>query len=199
MAEKSVDNVLKSIQVSKKVQFHKLLFGLGIRYVGETVAKKLVAHFKNINSIRNAGFEDLCDVDEIGEKIAISIVDYFSIQSNNKLIDRLITHGLMMHNESTKRLKSSLLDGKKIVISGKFFKVSREELKQLIEDNGGQNISAVSKSTNFLIAGENIGPSKLKKATNLNLEIINENDFLELIKTPKINSDENHPLQGELF
>jgi DNA ligase (NAD+) len=199
MAEKSVDNILKSIQISKKVQFHKLLFGLGIRYVGETVAKKLVAYFKNIEKIRNASFEDLCDVDEIGEKIAISIVDYFSIDNNNKLIDCLITHGLMMHNDSTKNLNSTLLVGKKIVISGKFFNVSREELKQLIEDNGGQNISAVSKSTNLLIAGENIGTSKMKKATNLNVEIINENDFLELIKTPKINPDENHPLQGELF
>ena len=199
MADKSVDNVLKSIEKSKKVQFHKLIFGLGIRYVGETVAKKLVAHFKNINSIRNASFEDLCEVDEIGEKIAISIVDYFSIQSNNELIDRLITYGLIMHNDSPKKLNSTLLKGKKIVISGKFFKVSREQLKQLIEDNGGQNISAVSKSTNLLIAGENIGPSKLKKATNLNVEIIGENDFLELIKNSKIIPNQNHPLQGKLF
>ena len=199
MAEKSADNIVEGIQNSKSTPFNKLLFGLGIRYVGETVAKKLVQYFKNIENIRNASFEELCEVDEIGEKIALSIVDYFSIESNNKLIDRLISLGLKMEIDKQEKLNSDILNGKKIVVSGKFSEVSREELKRLIEVNGGKNTSSVSKSTSLLIAGDNIGPSKLKKAKDLNVEIINETEFFEIINALPNESDEKQSVQGELF
>jgi DNA ligase (NAD+) len=199
MAEKSVENIIEGIHASKITPFNKLLFGLGIRYVGETVAKKLVQYFKSIENIRNASFEELCEVDEIGEKIALSIVDYFSIETNNELINRLISFGLKMKIDEEEKLNSDLLKGKKIVVSGKFFEVSREELKRLIEVNGGKNTSAVSKSTSLLLAGENIGPSKLKKAQDLNIEIIDEKKFLEIINSPRNALGEKQSAQGELF
>ena len=199
MAEKSVDNIINGIQESKKTPFNKVLFGLGIRYVGETVAKKLALYFKNIDAIRAASFEELCEVDEIGEKIAFSLIEYFSLDSNNKLIDRLNEYGLVMENNEPNKLHSTILRDKKIVISGKFLKISREELKLLIEENGGQNVSAVSKSTSLLIAGENIGPSKLKKAQNLNIEILNESEFLELINQKPKSASKKQSSQGELF
>ena len=199
MADKSVDNIISGIEKSKETPFNKLLFGLGIRYVGETVAKKLVSYFKNIHAIRNASFDQLCEVDEIGGKIAESIVEYFSNKENNILIDRLISFGLSMEIAESTENKTNVLKDKKIVVSGKFQKVSRDELKQLIEQNGGKNSSSVSSNTSLLIAGENIGPAKLKKAKNLDIEIINEQEFLNLINVSQKDTIEKQSIQGELF
>ena len=199
MADKSADNIISGIEKSKETPFNKLLFGLGIRYVGETVAKKLVSYFKNIHAIRNASFDQLCEVDEIGGKIAESIVEYFSSKENNILIDRLISFGLSMEIAESTENKTNVLEDKKIVISGKFQKVSRDQLKQLIEQNGGKNSSSVSSNTNLLIAGENIGPAKLKKAKNLEIEIMNEQEFLNLINVSIKVTIEKQPIQGELF
>jgi len=199
MAEKSVENIINGIKESKNVPFPKLLFGLGIRYVGETVAKKLAQYFKDISAIRVATFDELCDVDEIGEKIAYSIEKYFLDEHNKHLIDRLISYGLKMKMDRSDENASDLLKGKKIVVSGKFLSISRDELKRLIEVNGGQNVSSVSSVTSILVAGENIGPSKLKKAKKLNIEIMDEQAFLNMINDSAIPADENQPTQGELF
>ena len=199
MAEKSAENIINGIEASKNVPFPKLLFGLGIRYVGETVAKKLAQYFKDISAIRVATFDELCDVDEIGEKIAHSLEKYFLNEYNNHLIDRLISYGLKMKIDQSNEIASNLLDGKKIVVSGKFLLISREELKRLIEVNGGQNVSSISSVTSILVAGENIGPSKLKKAQKLNIEIINEQTFLKMISNSIVPGAQNQPTQGELF
>ena len=164
MAEKSVDNILIGLNSSKEIPFRKVLFALGIRYVGETVAKKLVQYFKSIYAIRNATFEQLLEVDEIGDKIAESIVDFFNNEHNNNHVNRLIEIGIKMEvGSSIDDVKSDVLKGKKVVVSGKFSTVTREELKNLIELNGGKNVSGVTKSTDILVAGENMGPSKLQK------------------------------------
>ena len=199
MAEKSVENIINGIKESKNVPFPKLLFGLGIRYVGETVAKKLAQYFKDISAIRVATFEELCDVDEIGEKIAHSLEKYFLDEHNNHLIDRLISFGLQMKMDRSTEHSSNLLVGKKIVVSGKFLLISREELKRLIEVNGGQNVSSVSSATSILVAGENIGPSKLKKAQKLNIKIIDEQAFLNMVNDSIKPATQNQPTQGELF
>ena len=200
MAEKSVDNIINGIQASKSAPFHKVLFGLGIRYVGETVAKKLTSYFKDINHLRNSSFEELCNIDEVGEKIAESLVEYFSLDYNNKIIDELLEQGLQMKSDHTSNvLKSNILENKKIVISGTFENVSREELKSIIETNGGKNVSSVSKATDILIAGGNMGPSKLEKAKEFNISIMKENDFLSLINYNEKSSDSNQYKQGQLF
>ena len=200
MAEKSVDNIINGIQESKKAPFNKILFGLGIRFVGETVAKKLTAYFKNINLLRAATFEELCNIDEVGDKIAKSIVAYFKLDYNNEIVNRLLDFGLIMESiQSELKVKSTTLNNKKIVISGTFQNISREALKKLIEENGGKNSSSVSKSTNILVAGENMGPSKLEKAKSLKIKILNEEDFLKLINQQNNNSDLTRYEQGELF
>ncbi|MDA9809970.1 helix-hairpin-helix domain-containing protein, partial [Flavobacteriales bacterium] len=200
MAEKSADNILVGIENSIHAPFHKILFGLGIRYVGETVAKKLSASFGNINSLRIASFEDLCSVDEIGGKIAESIVDFFSQDYNNKIIDQLLRSGLVMEAEVKKDSNhSTILKNKKIVISGTFKNISREELKTIIEKNGGKNTSTVSKTTAILVAGENMGPSKLEKATKNKVEILNESEFFKLLEELQANDKTKQFKQGELF
>ena len=200
MAEKSVDNIINGIQESKKAPFNKILFGLGIRFVGETVAKKLTAYFKNINLLRAARFEELCNIDEVGDKIAKSIVAYFKLDYNNEIVNRLLDFGLIMESiQSELKFKSTILNNKKIVISGTFQNISREALKKLIEENGGKNSSSVSKSTNILVAGENMGPSKLEKAKSFKIKILNEEDFLKLINQQINNPDPTRYEQGELF
>jgi DNA ligase (NAD+) len=200
MAEKSVENIINGLNTSKEISFHKVLFALGIRYVGETVAKKLVEHFESIQAIRNATFEQLCEVDEIGDKIAESIVDFFNNDYNNTHVNRLIEQGLKMEVETNgEGLKSDLLEGKKVVVSGKFSTITREELKNLIELNGGKNVSGVTKSTNILVAGENMGPSKLQKAKTFKIEILDELEFLKLINLSKSDGDKKQSIQGELF
>ena len=200
MAEKSAENIINGIQQSKSAPFHKVLFGLGIRYVGETVAKKLTSYFKDVNQLRSSNFEELCSIEEVGDKIAESIVQYFSIDYNNKIIDLLLENGLNMTSDISENiLKSTILENKKIVISGTFKNISRDELKKTIELNGGKNSSSVSKSTDILIAGENMGPSKLEKAEKFKVSILNENDFLNLVKQEKPNEDSKQYQQGELF
>tara|TARA_B110000483_G_scaffold80631_1_gene100326 strand:- start:1839 stop:3902 length:2064 start_codon:yes stop_codon:yes gene_type:complete len=200
MAEKSAENIINGIQQSKSAPFHKVLFGLGIRYVGETVAKKLTSYFKDINQLRSSNFEELCSIEEVGDKIAESIVEHFSIDYNNKIIDSLLLNGLNMTSDISENiLKSTILENKKIVISGTFKNISRDELKKTIELNGGKNSSSVSKSTDILIAGENMGPSKLEKAEKFKVSILNENDFLNLVKQEKPNEDSKQYQQGELF
>ena len=200
MAEKSAENIINGIQQSKSAPFHKVLFGLGIRYVGETVAKKLTSYFKDINQLRSSNFEELCSIDEVGDKIAESIVHYFSVDYNNKIIDLLLENGLNMASDNFENiLKSTILENKKIVISGTFKNISRDELKKTIEINGGKNSSSVSKSTDILVAGENMGPSKLEKAEKFKVSILNEDEFLNLISEENSNEDSKQYQQGELF
>ena len=200
MAEKSAENIINGIQQSKSAPFHKVLFGLGIRYVGETVAKKLTSYFKDINQLRSSNFEELCSIDEVGDKIAESIVQYFSVDYNNKIIDLLLENGLNMTSDRSENiLKSSILENKKIVISGTFKNISRDELKKTIQINGGKNSSSVSKSTDILVAGENMGPSKLEKAEKFKVSILNEDEFLNLIGQENSNEDSKQYQQGELF
>jgi DNA ligase (NAD+) len=200
MAEKSAENIINGIQQSKSAPFHKVLFGLGIRYVGETVAKKLTTYFEDINQLRSSNFDELCSIDEVGDKIAESIVQYFSVDFNNKIIDLLLENGLNMTSDRSENiLKSSILENKKIVISGTFKNISRDELKKTIAINGGKNSSSVSKSTDILVAGENMGPSKLEKAEKFKVSILNEDEFLNLISEEKPNENSKHYQQGELF
>ena len=179
MAEKSVENLLCGIEASKRIAFERVLFGLGIRYVGETVAKVLAKHFKNIEAIQNADLYALLDVDEIGEKIAESVVLYFSKQKNIDLITNLKNSGLQFISSTKHTTKSDHLKGMKIVISGMFEKFSRTELKKMIEEHGGKNIGSISKNTTFVLAGIDMGPSKKLKAESLGISIISEEEFLE--------------------
>jgi DNA ligase (NAD+) len=180
MAEKSVDNLLFSIEQSKAISFDRVLFGLGIRFVGETVAKKLAKHFKSMEKISIATFDELIEVDEIGEKIAISVQQYFQESSNLLLIDRLMEYGLQF-TMPDELLLSSIFIGKTLVVSGTFLAFSREELKQLIEKNGGKLGSSVSSKTDYLVAGANMGPAKLKTANDNGVVILSEDDFIKMI------------------
>ena len=200
MAEKSVDNIINGIEDSKNVPFPKFLFALGIRYVGETVAKKLVDHFKNIDAIISANEEELANVDEIGDKIAISVLEFFRDDNNLDLIKRLKSHGVQMEQLNKKTtLISSVLVGKKVVVSGKFTQYSRDEIKQMIVDHGGKNSSSVSAQTDLLVVGENMGPSKLEKAQKWKIEMVSENDFLILIGVKNSDQDQIIEGQGSLF
>ena len=200
MAEKSVDNILIGIENSKTAPFHKILFGLGIRYVGETVAKKLTSVYSHINDLRSATFEELCLVDEIGEKIAESIVAYFKVELHHQIIDQLLDSCLKMESQVIKKKnQSNILANKKIVISGTFKNISRENLKNLIEEKGGKNTSSVSKSTDILVAGENMGPSKLEKAEKFKVEILSEEEFLILIQNLANEEVSKQFKQGKLF
>ncbi len=180
MAEKSVENLLNGVQQSKSIPFERVLFALGIRYVGETVAKRLAQAFQTMDALMNASFDELLEVNEIGERIAQSVLEFFNQADNRNTVKVLRNHGLLFEMER-KALHSNVLQGKSIVVSGVFEKVSREELKELIELNGGKNLSSVSSKTDYLVAGEGMGPSKLKKATDLGVRLINENEFLTLI------------------
>tara|TARA_R110002073_G_scaffold40547_5_gene115060 strand:- start:170516 stop:172513 length:1998 start_codon:yes stop_codon:yes gene_type:complete len=182
MAEKSAQNMISGIEASKQMPFEKVLFGLGIRFVGETVAKKLVKHFKSINALMQATFEELIKVDEIGERIAQSIVTFFTDPININLVDRLREYGLQLALSEEEQLgQTALLQGKIFVVSGVFTKLSRNELKKSIEDNGGKVSSSISKKTTYIIAGDNMGPSKRTKAEELNIPIISEDDYLAMV------------------
>lgn len=180
MAEKSANNLLQSIATSKAVPFERVLFGLGIRFVGETVAKKLAQAFGTISHLAKASLEELLLVDEIGDKIARSILAYFQKAENLQLVEGLQEMGLQFEC-AQKTLDSTILEGKTCVISGTFETFSRDELKELIERNGGKLGSSVSAKTHFLIAGANMGPSKLQKATDLGVTLLTENEFIQLI------------------
>ena len=183
MAQKSAENLVNGIEKSKEIPFERVLYALGIRYVGETVAKKLAKHYKNIDAIRNASLMDLILVDEIGEKIAQSVIEFFENPENIRIIERLKQFGVQFeiiekHNPNA----TDKLTGKTFVVSGVFEKFSRDDLKKAIEDNGGKVGSSISAKTDFVIAGENMGPAKLEKASQLKISIISEDDFIEMLK-----------------
>lgn len=179
---KSASNLISSIEKSKEVPFERVLFALGIRFVGETVAKKLAYAFKSIEALQQADYEDLIQVEEIGDKIAQSVRQYFSDPKNLEIINRLKAAGVQLSlNDDKSKRKGNELEGKSIVISGTFKYHSREEYKDLIEAHGGKNVGSVSSKTSFILAGENMGPEKLKKAQNLGIELIDENKFLSMI------------------
>ena len=182
MAEKSADNLVKGVQASKDVPFERVLFGLGIRYVGETVAKKLAKHYKSIEALSKATLEDLEQVDEIGIKIAESVVDFFRTEANVQLVSRLILYGLQLQlSEEALSNQTTQLEGLRFVVSGVFETVSRVELKALIDSNGGKVVSSISAKTSYVVAGANMGPSKRTKAESLKVPIISEQVFLEMI------------------
>ncbi|WP_316836445.1 NAD-dependent DNA ligase LigA [Pedobacter nutrimenti] len=181
--EKSIENMLKGIEQSKEMPFEKVLFGLGIRYVGETVARKLAFGTKNIDRLASATLEELIAIDEIGQRIAESIIEYFSKTEHLQQIELLKIAGLQFQAKEIEiTLQSEKLTGKTFVISGVFEKFSREELKDLIESNGGKILSSISAKLNYLVAGDNMGPSKLEKAQKLNVPLISEDDLLEMLK-----------------
>ncbi len=180
MADKSVNKLLYGLVQSKQVPFERVLFGIGIRFVGETVAKKLVRHFKTIEAIAGADFETLIGVDEIGDKIAKSILEFFTVDSNKILIDRLKNHGLQFEIPEDQQVEvGDKLAGERIVISGVFEHHSRNEYKAMIEANGGKNVGSISNKTTFILAGDNMGPIKLAKAEKLEVAVVTEAEFLE--------------------
>ncbi|MDG1528625.1 MAG: NAD-dependent DNA ligase LigA [Polaribacter sp.] len=182
MAEKSAQNMIAGIEKSKEIPFEKVLFALGIRFVGETVAKKLAKHFKSIDNLMAADFEALISVDEIGDRIAQSIIDFSNDLGNIQLVDRLKSFGVQLEvSAETLENQTYKLKGNIFVVSGVFHQLSRNELKKAIEDNGGKVSSSISKKTNFIVAGDNMGPSKLTKAQDLGIAIISEQDFIDMI------------------
>ena len=182
MAEKSAKNIVNGLEKSKEIPFEKVLYALGIRFVGETVAKKLAKHFKNIDILMAASFEELVLVDEIGDKIAESIVAFSKDDLNIELVNRLKAFGLQLElSAEALEGQSDMLQGKIFVVSGVFYKMSRNELKKSIEDNGGKVSSSISKKTTFIVAGDNMGPAKLEKATSLGVSIISEDKFIEML------------------
>ncbi len=185
MGEKSAQRILDGLEASKQVPFERVLFALGIRFVGETVAKTLVKKLHTIENIRLATVDQLTGIDEIGEKIAESVVEWFSEERHIQLIEKLKTHGLQFKiAEEQLAGQTDKLSGVSIIISGTFETHSRDELKKMIEKNGGKNVGSISKKTNYLLAGKNIGPSKLEKAKKLNITIISEEEFLEMLELP---------------
>lgn len=182
MAQKSAENLINGVTLSKSIPFERVLFALGIRYVGETVAKKLAKHYKNIDALRQASLMDLILVDEIGERIAQSVIDFFDNQENQIIVERLKNCGIQLEIiEKINPNATDKLDGKTFVVSGVFTLFSRDELKQAIEDNGGKVGSSISAKTDYVVAGDNMGPAKLDKANKLNIPIISEEDFQQLI------------------
>jgi DNA ligase (NAD+) len=179
--EKSADRLLKSIDSSREVPFPRVLYALGIRYVGETVARKLAEAFLSMERLMEADAEALEEVEEIGERIAQSLVSYFSEETNLELIERLKSAGLQMSMEQKAEKAEGILSGLSFVISGVFARHSRDELKNMIEDNGGKNSSSISARTDYILAGENMGPSKYQKAQKLGIPIIKEDQFLAML------------------
>jgi DNA ligase (NAD+) len=183
MAEKSAENLINGIEASKQIPFERVLFALGIRYVGETVAKKLAKHYKSIDALMFASSLDLITVDEIGERIAESVVEFFYSEDNREIINRLQSFGVQLEISAEKLAnQTNKLNGQSFVVSGVFETVSRNELKKLIEDNGGKVSSSISSKTSFVVAGDKMGPSKRTKAENLNIPILTEQAFLRLLK-----------------
>ena len=208
LGEKSAANIIQSIRNSTQVPFHRVLFALGIRFVGETTAKYLAAHFRSMDAVMSATREELIEAEEVGAKIADSIVDYFADKQNRAIIEHLRNAGLQFVAEQKSTLSDSLA-GLTFVISGSFANHSRDELKAMIEAHGGKNLAAVSSNTNFLLAGDKIGPAKLQKATKLGVKIISEQEFMEMVgdaentpaETPKAEETKVNqtPIQGSLF
>ncbi|WP_291100008.1 MULTISPECIES: NAD-dependent DNA ligase LigA [unclassified Flavobacterium] len=182
MAQKSAENLVKGVENSKKVSFERVLYALGIRYVGETVAKKLAKHYKSIDALSQASLMDLVLVDEIGERIAQSVIDFFENKENRIIIDRLKGYGVQFETiEIINPDATDKLSGKTFVVSGVFEQFSRDDLKKAIEDNGGKVGSSISAKTDYVVAGANMGPAKLEKAVKLNIPIISEDDFIAML------------------
>ncbi len=182
MAQKSAENLINGIEASKATPFERVLYALGIRFVGETVAKKLVKHYKTIDALIYTNSLDLVTVDEIGVRIAESVTDFFQSETNMKMIESLRSFGIQMEVSAEKLAsQTNKLEGQAFVVSGVFHSVSRNELKKLIEDNGGKVVSSISSKTDYVVAGENMGPSKKEKADLLNISIISEQEFLDMI------------------
>ena len=175
--------IICGIEESKNVPFERVVFALGIRFVGETSGKLLARHFKNIDALMNATLEELLEIDGIGEVMAKSIITYFHNEENMQIVERLRSYGLQMAlSREQMENASDLLQGKSIVISGVFQHHSRDEYKMMIEQNGGKNVGSISGKTSFILAGDNMGPSKLQKAEKLGIRIVSEDEFLEMIK-----------------
>ena len=182
LGEKSAQNILAGIEASKQVSWARVLFALGIRMVGETTAKKIAKRFPSIDQLQWATEEQLTSIDDVGEQIAKNVIAYFNDLGNLEIISRLREAGVQMESTEEEQIpQSNLLEGKSIVVSGVFAKHSRDEYKAMIEAHGGKNVGSVSKKTSFILAGENMGPEKRKKAENLGVEILTEEEFLELI------------------
>ncbi len=181
LGEKSAQNIVDGLETSKSVPFHRVLFALGIRYVGQTVAKKLTDAFGTIDALESATIEELTAVEEIGERIAISVQEYFAQEPNRQLVEQLREFGLQFAAEAKLKSDHQPLEGLSIIISGSFEKHSRDELKDMIEFHGGKNVSALSAKTSYMLAGDKVGPSKLSKAEKLSIPIISENQFYEMI------------------
>lgn len=180
--EKTVENILMGIEASKKTPFDRVLYALGIRYVGETVAKKLAMHYRSLNALMDADMEDLMSVEEIGDRIAESIIAYFSESRNTLVVEQLLKKEIQFNVlEGSSSLVSEKLKGKSFVVSGTFGNYSRDRIKKMIEENGGKNVSAVSSKTDYLLAGENMGLEKKNKAAKLKVQIITEEDFLKML------------------
>ena len=190
MAQKSAENLVNGVANSKNIPFESVLFALGIRFVGETVAKKLAKHYRSIDALCQATLMDLILVDEIGERIAQSVLDFFDNEENRAIIERLKKHGIQFEIiEKINPNATNKLSGKTFVVSGVFEKFSRDDLKKAIEDNGGKVGSSISAKTDYLIAGDNMGPAKLEKANKLNISIISEDDFMNLINLTDASTD----------
>jgi DNA ligase (NAD+) len=180
--EKSAAKIVKAIRQSCEVPFERVVFALGIRFVGETVAKRIARTFSNIDELQSASFETLIAIDEIGDKIANSIVAYFANPSNRELVARLKGYGLQMQRSEEQGERTDKLAGRSIVISGVFAHHSRDEYKEMIERNGGKNVGSISQKTSFILAGDNMGPAKLEKAQKLGIDIVSEDDFLKMLE-----------------
>ena len=207
LGEKSAANIIQSIRLSAEVPFHRVLFALGIRFVGETTAKYLAEHFRSLDAIMAATHEELLEAEEVGSKIADAIIEYFADEENRSIIERLRRAGLKFEAEQKQNLSESLV-GLTFVISGSFADHSRDELKALIEAHGGKNLAAVSSNTSYLLAGDKIGPAKLQKATKLGVRIISEQEFvamiggsqtLPIVEPEPAPTQTSAPIQGTLF
>lgn len=209
LGERSATNILEGVRLSRQVPFERVLFALGIRFVGETTAKYLASHFRTLDNIAAASAEQLAEAEEIGSKIAESIIAYFADQNNRSIIERLREAGLRFEVED-KIKTSNTLEGKNIVISGKFNGRSRDDMKALVEEHGGKNIASVSANVDFIVAGENMGPAKRQKAEKLGIPILSEEEFMTLIEAaepiiqssdtqPHKEMDDTTPIQGTLF
>ena len=212
LGERSAANILEGVRLSTQVPFERVLFALGIRYVGETTAKYLASHFRTLDAIASASVEELAEAEEVGSKIAVAITEYFADDDNREIIASLRSAGLQFEVKDKVRSSNALM-GKSVVISGKFEGRSRDDMKAIVEEHGGRNIAAVSSNVDFIVAGENMGPAKRQKAEKLGITILSEQEFLELIASEEqgeqteraeqplqqINTDNEKPIQGTLF
>ena len=208
LGEKSAANIIEGVRLSTEVPFERVLFALGIRFVGETTARYLASHFRTLDAIANASVEELSEAEEVGAKIAVAITEYFASEENRRIVETLRTAGLQFEVKD-KVQTSNALEGKNVVISGKFAGRSRDDMKALVEEHGGKNLASVSANVDFIVAGENMGPAKLQKAEKLGIKILSEEEFMVLISSVEPTATtqpeqtkpttENIAIQGTLF